>query len=307
MSRAQKAPVPAWLSDLQSRFGAVLRTPFAGGAEGARERSGRYDRELVAEITGSPSLPAAGQLAVYNRQYWFRLFRALQNEYALTARLLGYPTFNDHAQRFLLARPPRGHDIHDAADGFREFLGAAASEEGHHHGPVPRAALLEAATVDLAFQRLLYAPSEPVYRPAVGEVGRLAAARLRPSSRWTVLDEHWPLVELKRVLAETPGEDPLPLPPRLPAVRSWLVCNTAAGAMMVAPLPEQAAKLFRLLTRHRVEDALERLERDCPAAVRAQLPESVQRWLAQSVDLGFWSGVQGPPQPDRKDKDTANA
>ena len=298
MMHERRARIPDWLKELQAQFGAVLRTPIHPGENGARTEPARYDRALVDEIVGSATLSAADQLAVYNRQYWFRLYRALQNEYALTARLLGFPAFNAQAERFLLARPPRGHDLHDVADGFREFLDASTSDGNDYRGPLPRAALLEAAAIDLAFRRLLYAPVEPAYRPSLGEGARLTGRRRRPSRRWTVLDEHWPLVELKRALADHPGEDRIALPARLPSTRSWLICNTAAGAMMVAPLPAQAAKLFKLLARHRVGEALARLERDCPPEFREQLPASVERWLAQSVDLGFWMGLEGAPQPD---------
>ena len=301
MSRAG-APFPEWLRDLQTRFGATLRTPIARGADGGpRTAPGRYDRTLVDEIAGAPALSAAEQLGVYNRQYWFRLFGALQNEYALTARLLSFPAFNEHAQRFLLARPPRGHDLHDAAQGFGDFLLRAVALDGEAHG-LPREALREAVEVDVAFQRLLYAPAEPIYRPSPAEMEGLASRRLRRSARWAIVDEHWPLVELKRTLATHAGEVALPLPARSPAARAWLLCNTASGPLMVASLPEQAARLFKLLARHRVGDALARLERDCPPHGRAELPQAVRRWLGQSVELGFWIGIERPSAVHSKDE-----
>jgi hypothetical protein len=308
-AKRQSESVPAWLSDLQVRFGAVLRTPLDRSSGTLRPVPAHYDGKLMEDVSGGPSLSAGEQLGVYNRQYWCRLFGVLQTEYRLTARLLGFWRFNDYAARFLLEHPPRGYDIHRVADGFDEFLGIALPKHLHRGGgsALPRGALLEAATVDLAFRRLLYAPDEPVYRPTGEDVARLGAGRLLPSSRWMVLEEHWPLVELQRQLVDDSGEDAVLLPPKLPAPRSWLLYNTMEGATMVSIVPARAAKLFRLLARHSVGEALARLEATCPFKARAELPEKVQRWLAQSVELGFWIGFDDSTQQDYDDKEANNA
>jgi hypothetical protein len=282
------------LRELQGRFGAALRAPIMRGDAAIPAASVRYAPELLKEIAPSPILDARAQVGVYNRQYWFRLFGTLQTEYALTARLVGFAAFNGLAQRYLLAQPPRGHDLHDVGTAFAEFLaGDAARGHGELAG-VPREAAREAAAIDLAFRQLLYAPSEAAYRPSAAEAGALTGARLRASRRWAIVEERWPLVELKRGLGAVEGEARVALPARLPAPQCWLLYNTAAGAMSAAVVPALAARLFLLLARTSVGEALACVEQECPEARREALPGDVQRWLAQSVELGFWTGRDAP-------------
>ena len=290
----ENAAAPAWLRDLQGRFGAAIRTPIVRGAVALPPTRNVYEADLVAEVAPSPILDPRAQLGVYNRQYWFRLFGTLQAEYTLTARLLGFAVFNGHAQQFLLARPPRGHDLHLVGAGFGDHLRAAAARGGEAIAGVPWDAVVEAAAIDEAFRRLLYAPAETAYRPSAADAATLASARLRPSQRWAVVEERWPLVELKRGLSDAEDEARAALPARLPGPQSWLLCNTAAGAMSVAVVPRLAARLFALLAESTVSDALARLEGECPAERRATLAGDVQRWLAQSVELGFWIGREAP-------------
>jgi hypothetical protein len=284
---------PAWLGELQARFGAALRAPLVRRS-GGPSAAVRFDAALVAEIADLPILGPREQLGVYNRQYWFRLFGTLQTEYELTARLMGFAEFNGYAQEFLLASPPSGFDLHEVGDGFVGFLQRASAGPADTLSGVPRQAVLEAAAIDHAFRRMLYAPHEEVYRPSAAEADGLPAVRLLPSRHWALVEEHWPLVDLRRDLADAKDERRAVLPARLPAARWWLFCNDAAGAMKVAVVPALAARLFGLLTQHAVGDALGLLERECPAEQRARLPGDVQRWLAQSVELGFWMGREAP-------------
>jgi hypothetical protein len=289
-------PAPEWLSDLQARFGAMLRTPLDRSSGTLRAVPSRYDEALCEDVSGSPALSPAERLAVYNRQYWCRLLGVLQSEYPLTARLVGLWFFNEHAARFLLARAPRTADIQEAADGFDAFLGETLAQPEVQAGPVrvPRRALLEAAAVDAAWRRAHAAPCEPHFRPSAGDARHLGSCRLRPRSGWTVLEESWPLMELRRDLANRPGEGAVVLPPRLPSPKVWLVFRAPGGAAQLALAPRQA-QLFRLLCEHTVADALARLESAASPRERARLPGQVQAWLAQSVELGFWSGMVGPP------------
>lgn len=303
---------PEWLSELQARFGAVLRTPLDRSSGTLRAQTSEYADALGGAVLPGPTLPPAERLAIYNRQYWCRLFGVLQNEYPLTARLFGFWQFNEHAARFLAARAPAGQDIQDAADGFDEHLAATlphsrAESEMASRAPstspaalvppaapgspaAPRRALLEAAAIDAAWRRVHAAPDEPHFRPSPEDAARIGDCHLRPRSGWTVIDESWPLVELRRTLAVTPGEGAARLPPALAAPQSWVLFRAPGGAAQLALLPRQA-ELFRLLARHRVADALARLESAAPPGERAQLPANVRVWLAQSVELGFWRGM----------------
>jgi hypothetical protein len=287
---------PAWLSELQARFGASLRPPLDRSTGTLRASPSAYDKDLCRDLLPGTSLSAAQRLAIYNRQYWCRFFGVLQNEYPLTARLVGFWFFNELAERFLLTRPPRSVDIHEAADGFEPFLRAElrGSRAQALSLRLPGAALLEAAAMDEAWRRAHAAPAEPRFHPSSEEAARLADVRLRLQTGCTFLEESWPLLRLRHEIAADPGESTVALPPRLPSPQSWAIFRAPGGAAQLALAPRQA-QLFRLLSVHTLAEALARLESSAPPKERSRLPASVRGWLAQSMELGFWVRVEGPP------------
>lgn len=314
--------VPAWLADFQRAFGAVLRAPLDRRSGELRAVPSAYDAAVVAGVAGD----GAARLAVYNRQYWFRLFGVMQEELPLVTALVGPWAFNGLAQRFLLAHPPADRDIARVADGFDVFLEARAPAAGGMPdglsdvvsgglsrvvpdslsgvvpdggvGPLPRAALVQAARVDEAFRRVRWAPEEGAFRPAPADAGRLARCRLVPSRALSIVDEDWPLFELRHRLPRGPGPRAWELPPpHAGGRRSWAVCR-APGGHRVLPLDRRRAALLRHLCARPVGEALALLEEaESPRQPPEQLARDVRRWLAESVDLGFWTALEDPAAP----------
>lgn len=280
--------VPAWLADFQGRFGAVVRTPLDRGTGTLRATPAAYDRDALGEALDGPRTRAGERLAVYNRQYWFRLFGVMQTAYPLTARLLGHWFFNEHAARFFLAHPPHSWDIDRAPDGFDGFLAGSLGDD------VPRDALIEAAGIDAAWRLLFRAPATVPYRPDAADGLRLLDGRLLPSPAVAVVVERWPLLALKSSLAGARGESIVPLPPPLPQPCWWALMREPTGIRRV-PLEPREGELLRLLGRHTVRDALAGLEGECPEDERAALPTNARRWLARSVERGFWAGLSTDP------------
>ena len=101
-------PAPPWLEDFQSRFGTVVRAPLDRATGTLVARVETYDPTMVEASIDGPTTTRAERLAVYNRQYWFRLFGVLHSAFPLVCRLLGHWTFNGYAGRYLEAHPPRG-------------------------------------------------------------------------------------------------------------------------------------------------------------------------------------------------------
>jgi hypothetical protein len=287
-------PGPAWLAQLQARFGAVLRTPLDRSTGTLRAQPDAYEVALCQKVQEGPGLGSEQRLSVYNRQYWFRLFGVMQNEYPLTAALFGYWRFNDYAARFLLENPPCNVDIHKVAEGFDEFLLRAVPEPSIPLDPsqpaLPRAALQDAARLDTALRHALYAPKEPRLRLAETDAQGFARGRLRPRTGLTVLSERWPLVALRRQLGACRTGGRASLPPPHSGNAWWAVFGTDAGTGQLE-LSLLQAQLFLLLIEHPVAEALARLEAGCPLEERAALPARVQGWLAQSAELGFWSAL----------------
>jgi hypothetical protein len=124
----------------------------------------------------------------------------------------------------------------------------------------------------------------------VTDADRFLASRLVPSETVAVLEEHWPLLELRKKILGDEGEAPIPIPARLPSPQWWAVARQPAGIGKL-PLEPREAELFLLLARHPIGEALARLEEACPEVDRAELPAKTQAWLARSVELGFWAGL----------------
>jgi hypothetical protein len=234
--------------------------------------------------------PARARLAVYQRQYWFRLFTALQLEFRLTARLMSFWVFNDYASRFLLAQPPRSADLHRAADGLDAFLEQELPEDGVESATVkvPRRALLEAVRIDQAHRQVFAAPLERPFRMTAKHGSRIASLRLRMAPSVVLLEEHWPLLALRRQLAREDDAHPVALPAALAARRCWALFRTEHG-FGAQPLSPDEARLLSLLREHSVGESLARLEHEVDADARAALAGNVTAWLSESVRLGFWT------------------
>src|SRR4051812_20796298 len=80
---------PAWLLELQATFGDVLRTPLSSATGTFCADTAAYPAALLARVTSRAEISQAERLAVYHRQYWFRLFTLLQGAFPLTANLIG--------------------------------------------------------------------------------------------------------------------------------------------------------------------------------------------------------------------------
>lgn len=276
----------------------MLRTPLDGTSGTLAVTPSSYDRELTELALASTKLGSTDRLAIYNRQYWFRLFTVFHGAFPLTTRLLSHFTFNAYVSRFLVARPPRGWDLDAMLVGFDDFLLEALPAgtvpiAGQRVGIEPLA-VVQAARIDAAFHRVFRAPAVEPFHPRAEHAEQLLSSRLSASPAAAVLEEHWPLCELRRAVALAAGEAAVALPERLSQPRFWLLLRTGTKLGLSALEPREA-QLWRLLQELRVGAALEKLEADCSSGERVDLPTNTQRWLARSVTLGLWTGLEAAP------------
>jgi hypothetical protein len=278
---------PEWLREFQDCFTDVLRTPLDRSTNVLRARTDAYPRAAIDMVMNGPHSCAAQRLAVYNRQYWFRLFTVLQTAYPLTARLMTYWRFNEYAERFLIANPPRGWDLDRVADQFDRFVATECA--GHADG----ALWIEAATLDAIWRALLREKeSTPFQLPSewMADPSRLTEARLVRSPSVALWCERWPLLEWRAmVTAKGEGKDVTP-PRALRERRCWALIRERNGIRHVLLEPTEAM-LLSLLSEYTVGEALAKLEAHCPEDQRCELPAKAQRWLANSVRRGVWSTV----------------
>ncbi|MCX5741375.1 MAG: putative DNA-binding domain-containing protein, partial [Proteobacteria bacterium] len=260
----------ARLAELQRQFGEMLRAPLDRSSGTLRAIPDRYDPALRAAVVGD----GGARLAVYHRQYWFRLFGVLQQAYRLATALLGPWAFNDLAARFLVAHPPSGHDLGRVVDGFEAFVAGDAITRS----TVPREALIEAVRIDDAFRAVFAAPDAAPVVLTPADAARLLGARLRSAPAFALIDETWPLIALRDALPITPSERVVALPPpHDQGRRTWAICRGADG-QRVLPLSAAHAALLRLLEMYPLGEALARLERDLEPAVAAGVLVEAQRW-----------------------------
>jgi hypothetical protein len=275
------------LEQYQRRFSAVLRTSLDRSTGTLRARPADYAPELVGSVRAAGVDPAE-RLAVYNRQYWYRLFGVLQQDHRLTVALVGAWSFNGFATDFLLAKPPEGHDLADITDGFASFLGARLPASLDVQGrQLPRQVIVEALAIDLAFRAAALAPAEPGLRLGPADAARLPGANLVWSRSLSLVDEHWPLVELRQRLPAVVDDEIAPLPAAHPEGRTWAIHRTQQG-LHARPISSLHAELLRLLQTQPIGRALAELEaRHSSGAVAARVKE----WFAADLASGFWTGL----------------
>ncbi|MEZ4405181.1 MAG: putative DNA-binding domain-containing protein [Polyangiales bacterium] len=273
---------PPWLEDFQRRFGEVLRAPLDRSTGTLRAVTDGYDPSTVSEVRDAARASATERLAVYNRQYWFRLLDVMNASYALTSRLLSAWRFNEHAAAFLHARPPTTWDIDRAPDGFDDFIAAV-------NDLPPWVA--DAARLDATWRRLLHAPAVKPYRPTAEDAPRLLSSRLVPSPASAVFEERWRLFESKLSLQRGGYDAAIDAPTAMEPPRWWALLREPGGVRHFA-LARGEGELLRLMASLPVGEALAVMEEGCSDEEREALPERARRWLAQSVERGMWSGLE---------------
>ncbi len=273
---------PAWLADLQARFGDAIRTPLARGSGTLTATPARYEAALRADAN-------AERLAVYNRQYWFRLLDTMHAAFPLTSALLGAWSFNEHTASFFAKTPPRSWDLDQASDGFVEFFAASIEPHADHE------LLVQSARIDSAWSQVFRAERGAAFQPSAADAARLLDARLIASPALAILEESAPLFALRTRVLERPGAR-VAMPERLGQPHWWALLGRDGSVQLVSLEPTEAA-LLSLLIDLPVRDALARLESACAADERAQLPAKAQTWLARSVQRGFWTGLRFDAAP----------
>jgi Putative DNA-binding domain len=284
---------PPWLSHFQREFGAVLREPLSVQSGRLEPNLGAYSPHFCAQANAGPVLSAAQRLAVYNRQYWLRLFEVLHHAYPLLTRLLGHWSMNQLATAYLQSCPPSGHDIDCVADALPAFArqpGALRRVKGAL-GSADEQMLWSGIELDAVWRAVFAAPAELPFRPSSRDMPRLMNGRLIRSRSWGLVSQGWPLLQLRARLGEIAGESPLAPPPALTEPEDWVVfrAGRAMGQLRVHPL---AASLLRLLSEHPVPEALGKLECGLGDVQKRALPALVTQWLQTSVRLGCWTGVE---------------
>lgn len=278
MKKRKPAPgAPARLRALQESFGSAVRAPYDFDGERFDCGGGSLAPGLEADLLSRGTLRGRDRLAVYNRQYWFRLFTILQEEFPLLAHALTYPVFNRLASAYLTRHPSRAPYLDDLGDRLPAFVRAEA--RWNH----PRT--VQIADLDQAFTRAFHVPgARPLRSEALGAEGG-AALRLQPHV--TVLEEDWNLMT-RRGRCLDAEED---FVPRFVKRKGyWVVYRSVEGGVAYRRIDRAR---FRLLVALAEGEALEVA---CARAAEDRTPEALDRlarrlprWFAEWAALGWFA------------------
>ncbi len=263
---------PEWLADFQAGFSVALRTPwvFSQGQVHFKRKLAPKDLDIVPRSHRS----AEAGLDDYHRQYWFRLFTVLQNDFPVTAHVMGLWKFNQLAQTYLLQRPPRDYDLANVRKQFLEFV--EASE--------PSALLRQAARLDDIRAEVFMASSYRVWQARA--VPDPASIVLHAAPDWRIFHEDWSLVDLCLNLPQIKSHDACPTPQKLS--RTWLIQRDEQG-LMHRPLTWEQGRLYELLSEQSIGDAIRQVEGLCSTKDISDLSQNVQQWMSASVGWSLWA------------------
>lgn len=299
---------PDWLVDFQRRFGDVLRAPLDRQRRIVEARTREYPAALVATVAQPKNTSNRARLAVYNRQYWFRLFGAMQGAFPLLDALVGSWRLNAMVEHHLTGHPPTSFDLGAVADGFAAQAADAfrATEACGSDVPwretVTVADVTAAACVDEAFRNAARARTAAPFRRGGPLNGAgLAAARVRFAPSVTLVEEEraWVAlrIQLDRALTKSSAPDPAfarqvvhACPDPHPQPRFWLVWRGPAG-LTARPVDDAFGGFLQRLRDATIGEALgaaeDQLTREGHDATVA-----AQRWFQYCVDEGVWEGLE---------------
>lgn len=138
------------LAELQRTMAAVVMTPLTPGDGMRTHGADGRDLRAVAERLIAPNsrLSAFERLELYNRQYWFRVLGALEEDFPVLRALLGGPRFDALATEYLKVHPSHSFTLRNLGAGLVEWLEAHPRETGRRHAAAVDVARLEWAFVE---------------------------------------------------------------------------------------------------------------------------------------------------------------
>lgn len=139
--------------------------------------------EIDSVIAPNDKLSAFERLEVYNRQYWFRLFEALDVDFPSLIKLVGNERFRNLAEAYLSAHPSTSYTLRNLGSRMVDFVAANPEIAGDHREAAVDVAKLEWAYVE-AFDAAELPPAKAEELAAAGEEARL---RLQPHIQFVEL------------------------------------------------------------------------------------------------------------------------
>jgi hypothetical protein len=279
---AGQPQAPPALRHLQDLLTGVIRLPISVNTQDEWQvPTSDFAPAAMEMVTEQLPLDRAERLAVYHRQYWFRLLTVMQEDLPLTCQLLGFRRFNDLMMAHLQRCPPRSPYMRHLSRGLLASLRAGL--------PVADQPLvMAAARLDLLYDRVFYAPDQAILEPqSLGDAAStiLLTTPLRWQAHARLWREAWPLVRqrlrAKRITTDSPA------PVLVPRRAYWLI-HRQQGWPTTTRLAPLAWRLIRHL-QHRpapLAEALDSFANQLTRREQAKLERHLQAWFGDWVAWG---------------------
>jgi hypothetical protein len=275
------------LPNTQRWFAEIVMRPMTN--ENHMQIVGEDGRELVeidSIIAPNSKLSAFERLEVYNRQYWFRLFEALDTDFPALIKLIGKDHFRELAESYIADCPSKSYTLRDVGSRLPDWLAANPGKAGEYPEAAVDVARLEWAYVE-AFDALELRPAKPEQLAAAGENAKL---RLQPHIRFvelrTSIDEFTAKAHNNEFGRRDKqfrrfGKDRFS-----PAETFTIVVYRKDDQVAQLPLEKEAVMLLKAIAEGKpLGDALEAAFLESAIAPE-QIAPKIQKWFA------IWSGLE---------------
>jgi len=288
------------LEDLQRTMGAAVMQPLTPDEEmQPHDTTGRWNGRAMAEVVGefiapNDRLTAFERLEIYNRQYWFRLQTAFNEDFPALRAVVGVERFERLMNAYLAAHPSRSFTLRNLGSKLLAWLTENPQHAGRRQALALDVVRVEWACIE-AFDNAEFAPLSVEEVAAIGADSRLALQpyvqllALQYPADDLVLDMHQ---QQKRESSEagtrpeSMDEEPYE-PLRLRKRATWLAIHRADFSLYYKRLTQpEYLTLCALHDGQTLPEALEAGFSGSRLAVTTQL-NLVRQWFANWAELGW--------------------
>jgi len=263
------------LSFIQEWFSQAISRPLTFEAGIAQvHASPELHREAGTRIRSANGVNGFDRLAIYNRQYWFRLIACMQETYPCALHVLGLKNFNEWIMKFLERHPSDTPYLAELDLKFAGFM--EKNFPGESRGTV-----VEAIHYDRAHDRAFTAPeSGPL-------VGNHPGSRFQISPHATPLWLHGDFTSYRNLCHDDEAlTENIPLPPR----ENGVMIFRKGNRVYEKEIPRAAyLVLDSLRTPKTLAEAFTALDPDLTPETASVLEKNLTHWFKEWVEWGWVS------------------
>lgn len=254
----------------QESFGSHLGIPFDFTSGQFRIQKEKYDAKFCERIHSHHKITAEERVGAYNAQYWYRLLSILQEDFPLTAQLMGLWHFNQVATDYLVRHPSSHFDLTQISLHFTEYFLQTQSELH----------LTQAVQIDIAYHQAFLSPS-PISWDGMNED---STKTLLWNQHFQVIHESFELIKQRQDL-DSNNEKQIPIPHA--GERYWVIFRNQTQIHTL----EIEADFYRLIQFLRdglsLDDSLHNLGLEFDAQ---ELAEKIPNWFQLGRQYQWWYG-----------------